>query len=98
MNRLLPCPFCGGSVEIEHDTMWSIWCDKCDDNFQYCGTEKAIIAWWNARAIDPRIKKVVEEIEELNNYEPEDKYDEASYAMVVSIQSIIKKHFPELKE
>ena len=92
MNRLLPCPFCGGSVEIEHDTMWSIWCDKCDDNFQYCGTEKAIIAWWNARAIDPRIKKVLDDIEQSLGM-----YADTDNGLMIAISSLYE-HFPELKE
>lgn len=65
MEKLKPCPFCGGSAELHHEigmtTQYSFCsCDNCGAksemirmSLQYCADEIAAAAW-NRRQNDER--------------------------------------------
>lgn len=59
MEKLKPCPFCGGKASIdeitanpfsnEDESMWAVGCEKCNIGW-YKETEAEAIATWNRRA------------------------------------------------
>lgn len=75
-NKLLPCPFCGGGVEIdkvdeEHCRNVKIYsavhCAECGQWFFKGMSEEKAIAAWNRRAVHPhlaqRVLKLDKEVE-----------------------------------
>lgn len=66
MNKLKPCPFCGGEAELlaEEDSIDSYWV-RCPNSecsaktFEYSCGDHAINKW-NTRTQDPRIKKMLD--------------------------------------
>ena len=56
MDKLKPCPFCGGEAHTFHNYLWHVKCDGTGGNY-YCVmgfgafvTEAEAIAAWNRRA------------------------------------------------
>lgn len=58
MERLKPCPFCGGNAKIysgEQNFLiykqkcYSVFCELCKCATQYEGTEKEAVEDWNKR-------------------------------------------------
>ena len=71
MDKLLPCPFCGGEAKIGSlgdSENWLVWCQKCQIPHSETGlqgdTKEQIIKAWNTRT--PRLtveqEKAIEEI------------------------------------
>lgn len=70
-NELLPCPFCGGTAKLGHNTQgreyWYATCERCDFDLDMPTLEKAI-ANWNIRplptpvSLDEVARKCAEEI------------------------------------
>ena len=58
MNELKPCPFCGGEAYEKYRDVVNCKNDNCF--IQYTDFD---IEGWNTRAIDPRLKKTVDELE-----------------------------------
>lgn len=50
MDKLKPCPFCGGEAEIAHSRNYYAWCDKCETRGNWHATEAEAIEAWNTRA------------------------------------------------
>ena len=61
MDKLKPCPFCGGEAHTYTFTnteagiirkCWLVHCSGCGLNHptsKKCGTEKEAVKWWNKR-------------------------------------------------
>lgn len=49
MDKLKPCPFCGGSgIKYKRKTMITITCNKCRCHTRHClETDEAILLWNN---------------------------------------------------
>lgn len=69
--ELLPCPLCGGAVEMgnvsyvtqiekRHVETVTIWCDDCDMGVARDGVEKAIAAWNTRSDARPTPEETVE--------------------------------------
>ena len=59
-DRLKPCPFCGGEVEVfEGYTGWYIECD-CGNSTWACDTKEELVECWNTRK---PMDRIVEELE-----------------------------------
>lgn len=74
-ENLLPCPFCGGGVEIdkvdeEHCRNVKIYsavhCAECGQWFFKGMSEEKAIAAWNRRAVHPHLAQRVIELEAEN--------------------------------
>lgn len=84
--ELLPCPFCGGESDIDHDHTveenHAYGCRKCGIWFDTFNSDKATAAW-NTRAApttaqimaDPRVKKLVEALEPFAVFAQSDSFD-----------------------
>lgn len=77
MNKLLPCPFCGGEARIQcagvcmkHDgqsTDYFVSCHDCNASTQrYFETEQEAIAAWNLRAAPENPPLTLDELRELD--------------------------------
>lgn len=55
MDKLKPCPFCGGTAHIERISYirdYIIYCEECDSYFmldELCAKEEDLIDAWNRR-------------------------------------------------
>lgn len=55
MNKLKPCPFCGGEAEIRGEKYYkpmvrrNVICTKCYSNSGWYKTEQEAIEMWNRR-------------------------------------------------
>lgn len=56
MEKLKPCPFCGGAAADLRDSRFTKWlgCGKCGISFSYADKKKGIKAW-NTRHPDPSL-------------------------------------------
>ena len=82
--KLLPCPFCGGEVEMAVDSVdaysnaYTFCCDNCYMYTAYqFSNEKEAIEHWNTRKPMERIKARMDEKMESVDYwtKPYDKYE-----------------------
>lgn len=50
MERLKPCPFCGGEATLVEDKkQYKIFCTKCDCQYGWCEDKDDTIHGWNRR-------------------------------------------------
>ena len=52
IDKLKPCPFCGGKAILsadKHYNIYSVWCDECCAGTSNYGEEKEAIDAWNSR-------------------------------------------------
>lgn len=60
MEKLKPCPFCGGEAFITpiitnyYEPRFTVFCKECNAKSKYCKDEESAIAAWNRRADDVR--------------------------------------------
>ena len=64
MEKLKPCPFCGGKIKLDEDDFYMFCCDKCGAGITFAkkledGTatdcsKKESIEKWNRRANDDK--------------------------------------------
>jgi len=77
---------------------WHVSCLACRLASGSFDTEKQAVNDWNKRTTDPRIKQVIEEIDNDFMNEPEDDLDRGAWQQAEHDIEILRKHFPELKE
>ena len=105
MSELKPCPFCGniyGDGGIQNNKLYWL-CSRCGARLPKNNGWKILDEVtdtyhpldWNTRAIDPRLKKAVEEIETMGRNCM--KGDVRKDGLLLA-SYIFEKHFPELKE
>ena len=99
MSELKPCPFCGRAdslaVNLNTAETYVVRCGWCGGEVRNFPTEETAILSWNTRAIDPRLKQAVEEIETMGRNCM--KGDVRKDGLLLA-SYIFEKHFPELKE
>jgi len=98
MDELKPCPFCGSEADYA-DVPESIpTCTNKDCKMSF--GLKMSGEQWNTRAIEPRLKEAVKEIEKEENrlYDSQD-MENSSVAMGIQwARECFEGTFPELKE
>jgi len=96
MNELKPCPFCGGEAYEKYRDVVNCKNDNCF--IQYTDFD---IEGWNTRAIDPRLRGAVEEMQKDDKTEHlinSEGWRNGWHYGMVHAEEILRKYFPELKE
>ena len=68
MNKLKPCPFCGGEafyIKImgNYEKPHEIYCSKCDGAITEGRSEKQVVTNWNTRPIEDELRARIAELE-----------------------------------
>ncbi|MDL2257569.1 Lar family restriction alleviation protein [Eubacteriales bacterium OttesenSCG-928-K08] len=72
MDKLLPCPFCGGDASIESMKNFVLCCAKCEAYITFgenecIATKGQVVSKWNRRAQPPNEPLTVDELKKMHD-------------------------------
>ena len=74
MNKLKPCPFCGGGAKVfagDGGTSFAVWCDNCGTNSGTSCYKHKVIEKWNHRSPDGALSRLLSAAREIRDIERE---------------------------